>query len=1127
MRAAWILGSLLPFSLVFGVTENWNVDADGNWGTATNWLPVGIPNTQGQVVVLGNVTSAPRTITLDISPTIGMVTFNETNGYTISPSAANFLAFSVASGTANITVTNAANTTPHLIAAPLTLMSNLVINQNCPNPFTISGIMSGGASVTSTGSGVLIFSGANTFSGGLVISAGTLECDSGTTLPAASTVNMNGGILDLNNNPQTIGGLTGSSNILTGGAALTVATTGATSYGGQISGTGSLVVSGTGTLTLTAGNSYNGGTTVNGRTLQLGVNNALNTAGSLAVNSPGVFDMNSFSQTVSSISGSGSVTLGSGILTIQGVNPSPFSGIISGSGSVVQNGSGTATFSGANAYTGGTTINGGTLQLGASNALPQGGNVAMTGGVFDLNNFSQTIGTLSGTGSVTLGSGQLTVAPLSSVSFSGVISGGGSVVFQGPATWTLLASQTYTGGTTITGGILRMGVANGLASTGVVVVNTPGVLDLNNNPLTIRSLAGSGGVTLGSGNLTLNTSTTTTFSGGISGTGMLTVQGSGTQILTGTNSYSGGTIVGGTATLQGTTSSLQGAIVNNSTLAFVQSFSGQFAGPLSGGGTLQIGGGGGTVTLTGTPSQGAVNVNGAQLKIAAGANLTAPTVTIGAVGTLGGGGTITGSVFNGGTINPDGTLTVTGNVTFQPGSFFVADLTPTTSDLLTVNGNVTIQNNSKVIVDAIRGEYEAVTRYTIITSAANPVAGQFQSFELTNPFLEVAFVYNQNPSFAGAVELDLSIKPFAEVIQGGNAGAIAKCVTLANLRRDHDFEQLIADIIFLTVDQVRSILEEMQPSQLRSLTLAEQNNALFAQQTISWRMAEFDRTECERQISSCSPWNFWISLAGDWTDQRPAEHNIGYHAPAVAFTTGFDGKVAENLYLGAAFEYGHTALSWESNRGSSVINRGSIGPYLSWIGRFGYINGTILGSYASFDTDREIPFFGREASSIHAGEGLLTHLDGGVVFRPAPGVSITPFASGDLLFGWENEFKETGAESLDFTIASSTSTLLRTELGLKVSKCAVHSHGKWIHDLKASWVREERFNGQDLHATFRQFPCGFTVQGLYPSRSLLDVGMGLTFLFKKDRFAVTLRYEGQFGEGVSLQSGITQLLTRF
>jgi uncharacterized protein with beta-barrel porin domain len=200
---------------------------------------------------------------------------------------------------------------------------------------------------------------------------------------------------------------------------------------------------------------------------------------------------------------------------------------------------------------------------------------------------------------------------------------------------------------------------------------------------------------------------------------------------------------------------------------------------------------------------------------------------------------------------------------------------------------------------------------------------------------------------------------------------------------------------------------------------------------------------------------------------------------------------------------------------------------LTFVGRFGYVNASILASVANFDTERNIPFFDRTASSSHNGETLLPHLDGGLVFHPAPNVLLTPFAMLDLLFGWEDSFEETGAESLNFKIASSTSRMLRSELGLKISKCAVRSHTKWVHDLKASWVREERFHGEDLTATFRQFPCTFEVEGLYPSRNFLDVGMGLTFLFKQDRFAATLRYEGQFGEGVSIQSGIAQLLTRF
>ena len=379
----------------------------------------------------------------------------------------------------------------------------------------------------------------------------------------------------------------------------------------------------------------------------------------------------------------------------------------------------------------------------------------------------------------------------------------------------------------------------------------------------------------------------------------------------------------------------------------------------------------------------------------------------------------------------------------------------------------------------------------------------------------------------GSVEIDLTIKSLGEVIKGGNAGAIAQCLTIGNLRKDEDLEQLIADIIFFPIDEVRSILEEMQPSQLRALTVEEQNSALFAQQMVTWRMAEFDRTECEKKIGECFPWNLWMSLGGNWTEQRPADHNTGYAAPAAALMIGFDGKVAPHLSLGLAIEYGHVAFAWKEFQGSSTINRASLGPYLSWTGRFGYLNGSVLASYAHFDTVRKIRFFNREALSQHGGESILSHLEGGFLFRPISSVTLTPFAMADLVLGWEDSFQEMGAESLNFNIGASHSTLFRTEIGIKVAKCATRSHGKWVHDMKASWVREERWHGKELHATFRQFPCGFTVEGLYPSRSLLDLGMGLTFIFKQDRYAASLRYEGAFGEAVSIQSGTAQLLARF
>ena len=77
-------------------------------------------------------------------------------------------------------------------------------------------------------------------------------------------------------------------------------------------------------------------------------------------------------------------------------------GNISGTGSVVQIGTGsTVTLSGTNSYSGVTTVSAGTLQAGSITALSAASNFTVSGAVLNLNGFSNAIGSLAGTGTVT------------------------------------------------------------------------------------------------------------------------------------------------------------------------------------------------------------------------------------------------------------------------------------------------------------------------------------------------------------------------------------------------------------------------------------------------------------------------------------------------------------------------------------------------------------------------------------------------------------------------------------------------------------------------------------------------------------------------------------------------------
>ena len=146
------------------------------------------------------------------------------------------------------------------------------------------------------------------------------------------------------------------------------------SVAGTISGTGDFTKSGAGDLVMTRAMTYIGRTTVNQGALFTMVDSALPTSTDLIVNAGGAFWMSDgLSQTISSLSGGGSVVLPSSILTLDGSTDATFSGVISETsgftGSIVKKGTGTQTLTGHNTYTGDTLISGGTLTLAGGGAL--------------------------------------------------------------------------------------------------------------------------------------------------------------------------------------------------------------------------------------------------------------------------------------------------------------------------------------------------------------------------------------------------------------------------------------------------------------------------------------------------------------------------------------------------------------------------------------------------------------------------------------------------------------------------------------------------------------------------------------------------------------------------------------
>lgn len=208
------------------------------------------------------------------------------------------------------------------------------------------------------------------------------------------------------------------------------------------------------------------------------------------------------------------------------------------------------------------------------------------GATLDLNGGSATFRNLQGAGQLEMGSAATPVTVLEG-NFSGAIGGARQLEKTGTGTLVLSGTNTYTGGTLIDqSGVLSVSrdVNLGSASGGVYINGPMSTLRVTGTAFTqtarnieLGPLGGRIDVVDAANRLVLN--------GAVSGTGSLTKAGDGTLVLSNSgNSYRDTYVWGGT--LEGSTETLRGDILNTATVVFDQHSDGTFAGNITGSGRI-------------------------------------------------------------------------------------------------------------------------------------------------------------------------------------------------------------------------------------------------------------------------------------------------------------------------------------------------------------------------------------------------------------------------------------------------------------------------------------------------------------------------------------------------------------
>ena len=493
----------------------------------------------------------------------------------------------------------------------------LTLQGSTPGVGEMAGIISDNSSVNTTGilksgTGTWTLSGSNSYTGATTIYAGVLNLANpwailNSTLTFAGTGGTGTVSFDsvVGSNAFTIGGLSGGTGSIalqnTASAAVALSAgfnNSSTTYGGNLSGPGSLNKIGLGILSLSGTNSYLGGTTVSAGTLTF-LNTAAKTGTTtvasaatlgLGVGGAGYFGStdvdNLFANTL------GGVTMSATSLVGVDTTAGNFTYASSPSGTMglVKLGTNILALTGNSSYTGGTLIAGGILQLGTGGTAGMISGNVVDNGILAFNRSD------------------------ASVTFAGLISGTGAVTKSGSGTVVLSAANTFTGATTVSTGSLTL--ANALAlqnstlsssGSGIVFSAAAG------NAFTIGAISGTGSLVLlnnvGTSSVALTVggnNASTTYNGNISGTGSLSKIGLGTMTMQGTNSYTGATNIGATAVIQpGTTNYPSSTLVLSGTNGAI-------------GGSNAINIGNGTLTLDSSAGKNAnrisdtavVNTNG-------------------------------------------------------------------------------------------------------------------------------------------------------------------------------------------------------------------------------------------------------------------------------------------------------------------------------------------------------------------------------------------------------------------------------------------------------------------------------------------------------------------------------------
>lgn len=625
----------------------------------------------------------------------------------------------------------------------------------------------------------------------------------------------------------------------------------------------------------------------------------------------------------------------------------------------------------------------------------------------------------------------------------------------GGGTLTLTGSSSYSGGTFIDGGTVSIASDASLgAASGSVAFN-------GGSLLTRAAVTSARAMTVAAGGGTFNTQALTTLTGTISGAGGVTKTGVSTLQLNGTNTYAGGTTVAG-GLLQVNGSIASGARVNaGATLGGT----GTVAGNVANAGTVAPGASIGTLTVNGNYSQGDDGV--LQMEI--------------------------------GQSSAD-QLVVTGTASLD-GSLELLELPGTK-----LGG----QSFTLIRAGSIAGAFDEVISLSPFLTAAFGNTGTSLQASFTRNFAAPAANGNQN-AIGAALNRSYTTAPQGDL----DAIYAALDATAAGAPAQNALDQLSGQSVgdMTTASETNAALlsrgVQGRLSQLRAGTAATASAALGALSFSDSDTAGMARTaggigaagaatgvSAGDAAAGANPTGLstWVRALGHRGHVDSDGNGTGFDQEQGGIQAGIDRSFAGGYVLGLSLAYLRSELDAKGVTASTDGDTYQVGLYGSADLGPVWLDGTAAYAHTDWDTSRTLGFGGltRTATASPTSNDLAFTARTGRDFGLGR-FTVTPEAGLDWYRLDRSGFTESGAGAANLDVQSSTTDVVKTALGLRAATAFVTAGGfTLVPEARATWYHDLADEDPSVTANLSAAPgATFTVAGAAPGRDAAVLGLGL------------------------------------